>query len=82
MMTIRHVAPSTHEMVIQTRRVELYPKFASSDEVPAVFYERDDGSSVEVTEGTVYVMNDNGKTVAVYHLKHSEPKQLFGHPTH
>ncbi len=74
MMTIRHVAPSEHEVVIQTRRVELYPKSTSSEGVPSVFYERDDGSTDEITQGTVYVMNDNGKTVAVYHLRYSEPK--------
>jgi len=31
-----------------------------------------DRNGDSITSGTVYVMNDNGKTVSVYHLNHSE----------
>lgn len=70
MFTIRHRETDGHETLIQSERVSTQPfhGVASPHEVQAVFYELKDGTTMMIESGTVFVMNDGGKTVAIYNL--------------
>jgi hypothetical protein len=81
MFTVTNVTPSGEEMVVQARQVSYNPKsfFGSDDGATggleqAVFADGGVEGTVKFTEGTVYVMNDSGKTVAKYSLKYPEPE--------
>lgn len=69
MLTILHVEPTGHETILQTKRVTSHPGPQIQGGERSIYWERDDGSTVAIETGTVYVMNDNGKTVAKYHLE-------------
>jgi hypothetical protein len=69
MLTVRHIYASGHEEIHLTNRVSFQPFSAEGGSPPkTVFWERQDGSTVPLTDGSVYVMNDLGKTVAKYSL--------------
>jgi len=40
-----------------------------------ITYEREDGVDCSVDDGTVYVMNENGKTVDTYYLHSDDPRK-------
>lgn len=76
MMTLLNVLPNGHEDLIPVRRVSVYQPTAdpqTSEDVAAVFGEIENGTVFPFKEGTVYVMNDSGATVATYHLRYPEP---------
>jgi hypothetical protein len=68
MLTVLHVLPSKHESLIQTPYVGAEPVSERSDNIKKVWIERPDGGRHALENGTVFVMNDNGKTVARYYL--------------
>jgi len=65
------------EEILPVRRVEVRsvrpPVMGDSVSTDTLFYEMEDGTVLHTIEGTVYVMNDNGKTVASYHLDYPGP---------
>ncbi len=67
MLTIRHIETTGHESVFETARVSYCPRQLEMTR-ECVFWERPDGSAVEINSGTVYVMNSGGKTVSIYRL--------------
>lgn len=83
MLTIKNILPNDDEDVFPARRLTFsraHVMQQTSDDyrsqIPAeVFVETDlpNHDVISLTEGTVYVMNDNGKTVATYHLSYPEP---------
>jgi hypothetical protein len=60
------MAPSGHETIVQTPRVECEPAMEINGNVHKVWWERPDGHTDYFCNGSVYVMNDSGKTVAKY----------------
>lgn len=78
MMTIKHVTPNGEELVKQVKSITFIP--ASSKNVTSLaddslfVHEDEIKAGDEITSGTVYVMNSEGKTVAVYHLNASPQK--------
>lgn len=63
MLTIRHISCSGRETIVETKRI------VTSDGSNDVYWENDDGTVTKYfDDGTLYVMNGMGKTVAVYHL--------------
>lgn len=69
MLTIKNLLPYGHEegFEIKTWALGYNPNGHDSDN-RAVFGELENGETRMCTQGDVYVMNSNGKTVAVYHL--------------
>lgn len=65
MLTIRHIEVSGHEEIMTTPRVSYHPRTPEMTR-ECVFWETVSGQTIEMDSGTVYVMNENGKTVAVY----------------
>jgi hypothetical protein len=72
MLTVRVIEASGLEQVREVRSVMLRPAKESLTGSPCLTYFLDSGegwsNSVDVYDGTVYVMNENGKTVASYFL--------------
>lgn len=71
MLTAKHVSESGHEYVVDVASVEYL-----TDQKPAAVrlnYAGDAISYIAVS-GSVYVMNDLGKTVASYHLSSVVPE--------
>lgn len=63
MLTIRHIAPDGRETVLETRRV------ITSNGAGEVYYENEDRTVTNCfSDGNVYVMNGNGRTVAIYNI--------------
>jgi hypothetical protein len=80
MLTLRMIQPTGHEEIITVRRVSIHPPEPPhpGDEnimtrTDSLFYELENGEVLHTIDGTVYVMNDYGKTVAVYHLHYPNP---------
>lgn len=74
MLTVRIIEPVGHERVFEVRCVSAQPANTQTNEdkrIEKVFLERDAGLLEVVDQGTIYVMNGNGKTVATYHLSDS-----------
>ena len=65
MLTIRHIEASGHEEIVTTSRVSYHPRTPDITR-ECVFWETTSGQTIEMDSGTVYIMNENGKTVAVY----------------
>ena len=80
MLTVRIVMDNRHEIVEEVETVVLYPASETGgvDTINlfkhAQKYTPGDPAG-EITSGHVYVMNENGKTIATYHL--FPPKPLF-----
>lgn len=77
MLTLKHCTPLGNESVIETPEVTYSPKQDVAPPEPGrtpltgtVFYARlgAGGEFIELHDGTVYVMNENGRTVAKYDL--------------
>lgn len=75
MMTIKHISISGEERLFEAKSVRL-----SSNETPeTVWFTTPDGKQEPLTGGTVYVMNDNGKTVSRFDIGASpEPSITLG----
>jgi hypothetical protein len=80
MLTVRIIQPTGHEEIFSVRRVSVHPTEPPhpGDEnilirTDMLFYELENGEVLHTVDGTVYVMNDYGKTVAVYHLQYPPP---------
>lgn len=68
-MTVLHRYSSGHEEIHATSRVSFQPLQPEvGGDAETVFWERPDGTTVPITDGQVFVMNDLGKTVAKYRL--------------
>jgi len=73
MMTVKHIALSGEEFVYPTTHVNFVPG-AIQDKEPGKPAPRDavwfyaDGQASPLIGGTVFVMNDHGKTVARYDI--------------
>jgi hypothetical protein len=68
MLSVKHIEISNHETILPAVRVSCQP---GSHEGPApmiVFVEDERGNVRDIRDGTVYVMNDAGKTVAKYFI--------------
>jgi hypothetical protein len=81
MLTLRIIMDDGSESIYQTRNVLATP----SDKVKPyviekVWFQTDEGAEIELLgQGAmVYVMNDNGKTVANYDLSYSKPQEMSG----
>lgn len=75
MFIVKHIGPSGAEKLHQTPTIRYSPGLAPIDAgyvspAPATVWVRDKADEPEfpLTGGTVFVMNDNGKTVARYNL--------------
>jgi hypothetical protein len=83
MLTLRMIQPTGHEEIITVRRVSIQPPEpphpGDSNDITrtdSLFYELENGEVLHTITGTVYVMNDYGKTVAVYHLQYPPPNTI------
>jgi hypothetical protein len=80
MLTVRVIEASGLEQVREVRSVMLRPAKESLTGSPCLTYFMDSNegwsNSVDVYEGTAYVMNENGKTVASYFLGNL-PRTLY-----
>ena len=74
MFTIKVIDDEGNESVMQAQRVNARPSERKTSDEPydieCVFFQTDDGSKIELSGqgATVYVMNDNGKTVSKYRI--------------
>jgi len=70
MLTIRIIGTDGNESVIEARSVFMN-NWKQSKTMPQLVYYFVPGESTarDVREGDVYVMNENGKTIADYHLR-------------
>ena len=73
MMTLKQILPSGEEFVYPTTHVNYVPLgstgYAGADSPPTTLWRYDaEGSAIPLTEGSVFVMNEHGKTVARYTL--------------
>lgn len=68
MFTIRHIERDNHQCLWQAKIVYLTPGERGEQE-RVVFYQEGESDPNEIKTGMVYVMNDNGKTVAFYNLE-------------
>jgi hypothetical protein len=74
MLTIKIVrnrgTPEYREFVQEIRSVALNPESESQSGHPSVSFFDALGVCVDIFEGDVYVMNENGKTIADYNLNY------------
>ena len=74
MFTVKVVYWDGSENIWQTRNVATRAQERETSNMPlvmqSVWFQSEDGSELEISGGNayVYVMNENGKTVANYHL--------------
>ena len=69
MMTVKHITLSGEETVFQTTSARFTPvKQGHEDAAPPTVWFEADGVERPLTGGTVFVMNDHGKTVARYDI--------------
>jgi len=70
MFTARIIYPELQERIIEVHSVmkELYDGWNTSNKTVRIRLKIDDNSDELVDEGEVYIMNENGKTVASYIL--------------
>lgn len=72
MMTVKHITLSGEESVYPTSWVNYVPASAiGTDGVDTIWIYTDDAPARPLTGGTVYVMNEHGKTVSRYDLSAS-----------
>lgn len=78
MFTIKHVSPSGNEALYQAIDVQFLPGVAP--DTGMVSYKTAAGPELHGLEGgTVYVMNEAGKTVATYRMADPKEAGLYGH---
>ena len=70
MLTIKIITPNLLEFVKEVKSVMRRPESESASGRPCVTYFETgiDTTANDVFEGQVYVMNDNGNTIAAYDL--------------
>lgn len=70
MMTIKHKTDTNEEFVYATSHVNFVPSSAKNcgPSHDSLWRYDNDGRAHEITAGTVFVMNEHGKTVARYDL--------------
>lgn len=68
MFTIKHINPYGLERIWQCKAVVKEATQSGETEIYAPTPDHGDAMPNPITSGTLYVMNDNGKTVATYHL--------------
>jgi len=70
MLTVKLVEAGGHEQIREAKNV-----WTSPEDDGAVRIEEPDGSSVAFGggDGTLYVMNEAGHTIARYHMKNGKP---------
>lgn len=74
MMTVKHITLSGEEFVFATTHVNFIPGSAKHHvTTKASLWWYDESGSHELDDGSVYVMNEHGKTVARYMLSSNEP---------
>jgi len=79
MMTVKHITLSGEEFLYPTSEVNFTPAVPSLGDVdpaPTVWVYGADDRARPLTGGTVYVMNDHGKTVCRYELSTQSPDGL------
>lgn len=81
MFTLKHITPMGSEKLVETERVSYAPNEpATSGPQGAVWYMDDDGSYKLIDDGTVYVMNGHGSTIAKYDLGPAGAAEQNGDP--
>jgi hypothetical protein len=72
MFTIKIIEPSGLEIVKEVKSIMLRPASESASGARCVTYFEvgSEAKAVDIFEGDVYLMNENGKTVADYCLGH------------
>jgi hypothetical protein len=69
MLTVRHINPDNkQEFVCEVTAVQKREGVESASGNPCISYWRVDGMCEDVFRGTIYVMNELGKTIAKYEL--------------
>jgi len=66
MLTMRYIESDGKEMVKEVEAVGRFPASESITNSDYLVYWNTDGQGCEIHDGTVYVMNENGKTIANY----------------
>ncbi|RVG88687.1 hypothetical protein [Sinorhizobium meliloti] len=77
MMTVKHIDNSGEEFVYPTTHVNFIPaaiKPPASSVSASVWRYAEDGRAYEIDNGSVYVMNEHGRTVARYMLSANAPQ--------
>lgn len=67
MLTVRLIDPSGYEIVKEVRSV-IYTPGVNVGPAHVTIFNVNPANTEDINSGTVYVMNDNGKTVADYFL--------------
>ena len=78
MLTIKHIRPDGAEAIDIVRRALWYPAGAieaSSSPTGTLTLITPTSDSFDIDCGTVYVMNEQGKTVGVYDITPGVPRQ-------
>ena len=84
MLTVKHIGPTGNELVMEADLVK--KRYTTNPEneiqkfvIDIVIYEKKRESwerpPVTITGGEIFVMNENGKTVATYHIGNATKKQ-------
>lgn len=79
MLTVKHIRPDGAEAIDIARRALWYPEKnpETSDSPTGILTVITPTSdSFDITSGTVYVMNDLGKTIGVYDITPGVPRQM------
>lgn len=81
MFTVKHTSSSYQDTIYSAREVRFNPSTSGPNQTPTpetVWLSGGDSWSDPLTDGTVYVMNDNGATVAKYDLSVNSRTQTGG----
>lgn len=74
MLTVKHVEKSGYESVFEAETVQFTPTMPSAPRGVSIFGSPGldegarTGNHIQFSDGIVYVMNEGGKTIAVYNL--------------
>lgn len=68
MFTIKHVEMNGYEGIVQAASVALMPDIENKTKTLYLYDELGHCISLGYSSGDVYVMNEAGKTVSVYHF--------------
>lgn len=78
MFTLKHITQKGEEFLFSTPHTNFVPK-AAVDVGPVNvqdtlwWWDQNASTMRSIDEGSVYVMNDNGSTVSIYHLAFPKP---------
>ena len=78
MMTIKHCDPTGEEFVYPTTYVNYIPASlkACAPSSASIWRYDEEGRAFEIATGSVYVMNEHGRTVARYTLGSNDPSPV------